>query len=124
MKIEIVDMKNEKVIHSVNCSTRTADKVENGINIKMSKKKNDFGDKTPKCKTCLYLGEKPTWAEKDGWNIEGDFDIAECRRYPPTFCNGQMTHPEYGVYPIVFVDCYWCGEWCLNTKNRKNANAG
>jgi hypothetical protein len=74
---------------------------------------------TMKCKDCFYLGEKPSWDNEDGWNIDGALDIAECRRYPPTFCKGAMTKNEYGVYPVVFVDAYWCGEWRAKTKQGK-----
>ena len=74
-----------------------------------------------KCKDCVFLGKEPYWAREDGWNIEGDFDIAECHRFPPTFCKGIMTQDDYGVFPVVFVDEYWCGEWHAKTKERKNS---
>ena len=73
------------------------------------------------CKQCDYLGDRPFWGEEEGWNLDKDLDIAECRRLPPTFCSGVMTHKEYGVFPVVFLD-WWCGEWRLKDDKSKQKN--
>jgi len=71
-----------------------------------------------KCRDCFYRGPSPDWANADGWNFDGEVDIAECRRLPPTFNRDTMTHKEYGTFPVVFLDDYYCGEWRSKRKSK------